>query len=127
MILAVSAAGTELSSPVDPRFGRCRYFLFYDTETRRSEALPNAAGQAGGGAGVQAAQQVANKEARVVLTGNVGPNAHQALSAAEISVYTGLSGSVQEAIDRYLSGSLSAAGGPSVAPHHGMSPGKAGA
>ena len=122
MILAISAAGTELSASVDPRFGRCRYFVFYDTETAKVEAQPNAAGQAGGGAGVQAAQHVANQGAQVVLTGNVGPNAHQALSAAEITVCTGVSGTVQEAIDRYASGELSGADSPTVSPHHGMRP-----
>jgi len=127
MILAISAAGTDVSSQVDPRFGRCRYFVFFDTETKRVEAEPNAAGQAGGGAGVQAAQQVANKGAGVVLTGNVGPNAHQALSAAEITVHTGMSGSVKDAIDCYLGGKLSAADSPTVSPHHGMKPGQGGA
>jgi predicted Fe-Mo cluster-binding NifX family protein len=127
MIVAVSAAGTEIGSPVDPRFGRCRYFLFFDTESKSVEAEPNPAGQAGGGAGIQAAQLVAGKGTQVLLTGNVGPNAHQALSAAEITVYTGMSGSVKEAIDCYLSGQLSAADSPTVPPHHGMRGGRGGA
>jgi len=127
MIVAVSATGTEITAPIDPRFGRCRYFLFFDSETRKVEALSNSAGQAGGGAGVQAAQQVAGKGAQVVLTGNVGPNAHQALSAAEISVYTGMSGTVKEAIDCYLSGKLEAADKATVPPHHGMGAGQGGA
>ena len=127
MIVAVSAAGTDVSAEVDPRFGRCRCFVFFDTETKAVEAETNAAGQAGGGAGVQAAQQVANKAAQVVLTGNVGPNAHQALSAADIAVYTGMSGTVKSAIDCYLSGELSAADNPTVSPHHGMRGGQGGA
>ncbi len=127
MIIAVSAAGTDVSAQVDPRFGRCRYFLFFDTDTQKAEAEPNPAGEAGGGAGVQAAQQVANKGAEVVLTGNVGPNAHTALSAAEIAVYTGIAGSIKDAIDCYLSGQLSAAEGPTVSPHHGMRGGQGGA
>jgi predicted Fe-Mo cluster-binding NifX family protein len=122
MIIAVSAAGTDVTAQVDPSFGRCGYFLFFDSETGKAEAQANEAGQAGGGAGVQAAQLVAGKGAGVLLTGNVGPNAHQALSAAEIAVYTGLSGSVKEAIDAYLGGRLEAAQGPTVSSHHGMGP-----
>ena len=99
MIVAVSATGTDVTAQVDPRFGRCRCFVFFDSDTKGVEAEANIAGQAGGGAGVQAAQQVANKGAQVVLTGNVGPNAHQALSAADIAVYTGMSGTVKEAIE----------------------------
>ncbi|MBN1837012.1 MAG: NifB/NifX family molybdenum-iron cluster-binding protein [Spirochaetales bacterium] len=127
MIIAVSSIGTDLNAPVDPRFGRCRYFVFFDNDTQKVEAEVNAAGQAGGGAGVQAAQQVANKGAEVILTGNVGPNAHQALSAAEIGIYTAVSGSVKDAIDSYLSGKLTAAGGATVPPHHGMRSGPGGA
>jgi predicted Fe-Mo cluster-binding NifX family protein len=127
MIVAVSATGTEITAAVDPRFGRCRYFLFFDSDTQKVEALANAAGQSGGGAGVQAAQQVADKGAQVVLTGNVGPNAHQALSAADIVVYTGLSGTAKEAIDCYLSGQLKATGDATVPPHHGMGSGQGGA
>ncbi|MBN1774294.1 MAG: NifB/NifX family molybdenum-iron cluster-binding protein [Deltaproteobacteria bacterium] len=122
MIIAVSAAGTEFDSPVDPRFGRCRYFVFYDTETKQLEAQPNTAGQLGGGAGVQAAQQISDKGAQVVLTGNVGPNAHQALSAAEITICTGASGTIREAVERYAAGGFGKTDGPTVAPHHGMKP-----
>ena len=38
MRLCISSSGSDISSAVDPRFGRCQYFLFVDTETLDVEA-----------------------------------------------------------------------------------------
>ena len=77
MKIAISANGTDRNAQVDPRFGRCQYFLIIDTDGDQTEAVPNAAQSAGGGAGIQAAQTVADRNVEAVLTGNVGPNAHR--------------------------------------------------
>ncbi|MBN2551350.1 MAG: NifB/NifX family molybdenum-iron cluster-binding protein [Spirochaetales bacterium] len=125
MKIAVSASGTDQSAQVDPRFGRCQYFLIIDSESNETEAVPNAAQTAGGGAGVQAAQTVADHGAQTVLTGNVGPNAHRALEAANISVITGVSGAVSDALKAFREGKYKAVDGPTVQSHFGMSgPGK---
>lgn len=34
MKICVSSTGKEKNSPVDVRFGRCRYFMIYDTEKK---------------------------------------------------------------------------------------------
>jgi predicted Fe-Mo cluster-binding NifX family protein len=104
MKVAVSATGTDLNAQVDPRFGRCAYFIIVDTDTMAFEAIQNPYITAGGGAGIQSAQLVANKGAQAVLTGNCGPNAFQTLSAAGVQVITGVSGTVGEAVERYKSG-----------------------
>jgi len=41
MKIAVSASSPELDSSVDPRFGRCPYFLIVDPETMEFEAVEN--------------------------------------------------------------------------------------
>ncbi len=41
MKIAVSATGPELEDLVDPRFGRCRYYIIADTEARKYEAVTN--------------------------------------------------------------------------------------
>ncbi len=120
MKIAVSAVGEDLDAAVDPRFGRCRYFLLVDEATMRFEAVPNEAAMSGGGAGIQAAQIVADKGADVVLTGNVGPNAFRTLSAAGIKVITGVSGSVRSALERYKRGELRGADRPNVEGHYGI-------
>lgn len=121
MKIAVTASGGELSSAVDPRFGRCQYFIIYETDAKALvEVLDNAAAQAAGGAGIQAGQLIVNKGVKAVLTGNVGPNAAGVLSGGGVAVYTGMSGTVQEAVDKFVAGGLSASSGPTVGMHAGM-------
>jgi predicted Fe-Mo cluster-binding NifX family protein len=107
MNVIVTAKGVGLDSPVDPRFGRARYFVLVDILTGELAAHDNALNlNAPQGAGIQAAQTVARLGAEAVLTGHVGPKAFATLQAAGIKVYTDASGTVREAIDRLKAGRL---------------------
>jgi len=123
MKVAVSAAGPNLDSPIDPRFGRCQYLLIVDSESLDFEAVENPAMTAPGGAGIQAAQLVGQMGAGAVITGDCGPNAYQVLSAAGIGIFVGASGSVRQAIEAYKRGELRATPGPSAEAYSGMGPG----
>ena len=101
MKICVTATANSLDAQIDPRFGRCSYFIIVDSETLQFEAVSNMAAGASGGAGIQAAQTVANKSVKLLIAGNVGPKAFQALSAAGIEVATGAFGSVREAVEKY--------------------------
>lgn len=120
MRIAVSANSPDLNADVDPRFGRCQYFIIVDPDTLDFEVMTNSGGMGSGGAGISTAQLIAGKGLEVVLTGNCGPNAYQVLSAAGIKVVTGVSGKVKEAIQSYKSGKLQASSQPNVAGHFGM-------
>ena len=124
MKIAISATGPALDAQVDPRFGRCRYFVIVDLETTQFEALENSGAMGSGGVGISAAQMIAGKGVEAVITGNCGPNAHQALSAAEIKVITGVTGNIRDAIEDYKSGKLQASSQPNVSAHSGMNPNK---
>jgi predicted Fe-Mo cluster-binding NifX family protein len=119
MKIAISATAPHLDADLDPRFGRCPYLLIIDTETMEFEAVENPAMSAPGGAGIQAAQAVADRGVKAVITGNCGPNAYQALSAAGIEVAVGASGSVRQAVEAYRQGRLRPTGGPSTSPGYG--------
>ena len=121
MKIAITATSQALDAEIDSRFGRCRYFVIVDLETMQSKALDNSAATGSGGVGVSTAQMIAAEEVEAVITGNCGPNAHQALSAAGIKVITGVTGSVQDAIEGYKSGKLQASSQPNVSAHSGMS------
>ncbi len=118
--IAITSMGDNLNSQVDPRFGRCQFFIIVDPETMQFEAVPNPNLQAPSGAGIATAQMIAQKGVDTVITGNVGPNAYQTLSAAGIKVLTGASGTVKEVIENYKQGKLQSAAGPSVQAHFGM-------
>ncbi len=120
MKIAMSATAASLDAEIDPRFGRCQYFLIVDPETMQFEALENSSAMAGGGAGISTAQNIAGKGVEAVLTGNCGPNAYQVLSAAGIKVVTGVSGKIQDAIEKYKLGKLIASSQPNVSGHFGM-------
>jgi predicted Fe-Mo cluster-binding NifX family protein len=121
MKVCISSTRKDLSAPVDPRFGRAQFFLFVDTVTMENECIENPAINAGGGAGTKAAQLVSDKGAQAVLTGNVGPNAFTALSAAGAKIYVGMTGTVQQAIEQFKTGQAHPVSGPSVGAHAGMS------
>jgi len=123
MKIAVTASSPGLEAEVDPRFGRCRHFIIIDPETMQFEALENAGPSAGSGAGVSTAQIIIGKGVDAVLTGNCGPNAHQALSAAGIKVITGVSGKITTAVKDYQAGKFKAADQPNVDAHSGMNTG----
>ena len=120
MKIGISSTGKDLDDQVDSRFGRCQYFLIVDTDTMSFEYISNESAMASGGAGIQAAQSVAKAGVEAVITGNMGPNAFQTLSAAGIKVVTGVSGTVKDAVEKYKKGELKETTAPSVGSHFGM-------
>jgi predicted Fe-Mo cluster-binding NifX family protein len=120
MKICVTATAASLDAQIDPRFGRCSYFILADSETMRFEVIPNIAAGVSGGAGIHAAQTIANKDVNLLIKGNVGPKAFQALSAAGIDVVTGAFGTVREAIEKFKRGELEKTGVPNVGGHFGM-------
>jgi predicted Fe-Mo cluster-binding NifX family protein len=107
MIVAVTAKGTHLSDEVDPRFGRAPYILIVDTETMECQALDNSSNvNAFKGAGIQAATMVAEKGAQVLLTGYCGPNAFRTVQAAGMKVVSDVTGTVRQAVEKFLSGNV---------------------
>ncbi|MEA3305336.1 MAG: NifB/NifX family molybdenum-iron cluster-binding protein [Candidatus Omnitrophota bacterium] len=123
--ICVTSQGNTLDSQVDPRFGRCQYFIIVNTETLEFEAIQNPNLDTMGGAGVQSGQLVASQQVKAILTGNVGPNAFQTLQAAGVTVITGVSGSIKDAVEKYKKGELKPTDNPNVGSKFGM-PGKGG-
>ncbi len=123
MNIAVTSKGNTLDSEVDPRFGRCQWFLIVNTDDMTFEAVENANTAAGGGAGVQSGQLMAERDVKCVLTGNCGPNAFSTLQAAGIQVITGVGGVVRDAVEHYKAHSLSASDAANVGSHFGMGQG----
>ena len=118
MTIAITATGKDMSSNVDPRFGRAKYFIVVDTDTNEAAAHDNTQNlNAAQGAGIQAGETVARLGAAAVITGNVGPKAFAALRAGGISVFIGAGGSVRETIDQLKAGRLKQAEKPTAESH----------
>jgi predicted Fe-Mo cluster-binding NifX family protein len=120
MKVAVTAKGKTLESEIDPRFGRCPYFLIVDVNDLTFHAISNANISVGGEAGVQSGQLMAEHDVECVLTGSCGPNACSTLNTAGITVVTGVSGVVKDVVDQYSKGLLAPTTGANVGSHAGM-------
>lgn len=107
-----------MDSPMDPRFGRARYFIVVDTDTGNFSAHDNALNlNAVQGAGIQSAKNIADLGVDALITGHVGPKAYTALEAAGIPVFTSASGTVQDALKAFQAGTLAKADRPTVSGH----------
>ena len=119
MKLIITSQGTDPADQVDPRFGRARYFILFDTDSEEFKVLDNADQvEATQGAGVQAAQNVVNSGAEILLTGHCGPKAFKVLSAAGVKIYSGVEGTVQEAVKAWGSDELKLLADPDGTPDH---------
>lgn len=120
MKLAISAAGTDRQAALDSWFGRCAYFVVCDTETGEVQAVRNEAGEAGGGAGIKAAQIVVETGAGAVVTGNIGPNALEVLQQAGLRSFVAEHGRVEELVDAFKAGRLREIAAPTTGQYGGM-------
>lgn len=114
MKIAVSSTGPGMDSEIDFRFGRCKYFVIVEVdkkEIKGNESIENGNKDQLGGAGITAAQSVADRGVNVVITGNLGPRAFTVFEQIGIEVYQG-SGKVNQAVEKFLKGELEKLSGP---------------
>jgi predicted Fe-Mo cluster-binding NifX family protein len=123
MKVAISSSGKDLNSQLNPRFGRCAYFLVINPDDMSFEVFNNESSVLGGGAGIQSAQFLASKGVDAVITGNCGPNAVQTLSAAGVELFAGQTGTVKAVVERFKKGDLRPTSEATVDSHFGMAPG----
>lgn len=110
MKIAITAQNPSPDSQLDPRFGRAPWLMIFDPDHNSWQALDNSTGRdASHGAGIQAAQTVADRQVGAIVTGAIGPKAFRSLSAAGIKIFHGASGSVADALQAYRAGELAEA------------------
>ena len=124
MKICITSLGSTLDSSIDPRFGRAQYFLILDGRGSLKEALTNPATGAIRGAGVAAAQEISSKGVKVLITGNIGPNAFYVLGSTDIKVFLAKPGlTVKEAFSAWKEDKLTQLKKPTVSGHFGRGPG----
>ncbi|MEA5060456.1 MAG: dinitrogenase iron-molybdenum cofactor biosynthesis protein [Clostridia bacterium] len=106
MKIAMPVEDKSLDSGVCPSFGRAPYFLFYNMLTNASYFLQNAAATSQGGAGIKAAQVIADEKVQALLTPRCGENAAQVLKESGVVLYKTVAGTARENIDALAEGKL---------------------
>lgn len=108
MKIAISSTTQSIEDKMDETFGRCPYFIIAeikDGKMEKFEAIKNESINQSSGAGITAAQLVAEKEVKAVITGNVGPRVFDILNQFKIKMYTS-DGNVKEAIQNFIDNKL---------------------
>jgi len=124
MKICVTAGAASLDAPVDPRFGRCPFFVIVDVDSMDVNSVANTYAGESSGVGIQAAQTIARQGAKALVTGNIGPNALQTLISANIDVYQLQGVTVRDAVDKFKRGELTKISGPTRPAHGGMGMGQ---
>ncbi len=107
MKVAIPSSSNTEDAKMDGRFGRCTYFCIYDSEKDTLEFVNNPAVNARGGAGFQAVEFLINKEVKVVIVPQLGPNADGVLKRGNVEVFQGENISVKELIEKWKNNALS--------------------
>ncbi len=119
MKVAISSSGTTLESIIEARFGKCPYFIIYDTDSNIFSYIENKERQETEGGGIKVAQMISDVEVDSVITVNIGPNAYGVLSTDLIEVYSGVTGTVKNAINRFKNDELEPVSEPDAPPYSG--------
>ncbi|MBN2890494.1 MAG: NifB/NifX family molybdenum-iron cluster-binding protein [Bacteroidales bacterium] len=109
MKIAFTAKGKDLQAEVDARFGRCPFFVIYDTETKLTEVIDNQdSSQEAHGAGPKTAQKLAEYKCQVLITGNgPGGNASSVVERMKIEIFIGAADmKIENALQAYQNGDL---------------------
>jgi len=108
MKIAISSTGKNLTDNVSEVFARCPYFVIAEIENgeiKKTEAIKNESENQMGGAGISAAQLMAEKNVNAVIAKNVGPRALDVLKQFNIEIYSG-EGAIKEALKKFIDGKL---------------------
>lgn len=108
MRIAVSATEDRgLDSAISPHFGRCPYFVLVDVQDQQVQGVQTLANPYYGHHQLgQVPGFIHTQGADVMLTGGMGGRAVGFFEQYGIQAVTGANGSVRQALDLFLSGSL---------------------
>ena len=86
MIVAITSTGNSLESFIDPRFGRCSYFVFYNTETKESVFQPNPFKDNDEGVGVAVVDWISAFSCSKIISGQFGMKIKPLLDESRIQL-----------------------------------------
>jgi len=86
MKIAITSTGNTLESALDFSFGRCSFFVIYNTESRALEFIPNPNKDLEEGAGPASVQLVASKNVTKIISGEFGMKIKPLLDSMKIQM-----------------------------------------
>ncbi len=86
MRVAITSTGNSLVSNLDQRFGRCTYFIIYDTESKETEYIPNPNKDVQEGAGPASVQLLASHDVKKIISGEFGIKIKSLLESLKIQM-----------------------------------------
>ena len=86
MKIAITSSGNTLDSKIDSRFGRCTYFVIYDTDNQSVEFIPNPNKDSVEGAGPASVQVVAARNVSKVVSGEFGAKVKSLFDSLQIQL-----------------------------------------
>ena len=98
MLIAVSINKPDLLAELSDTFGRSKYFIIYNSNDNKSEILINPFSMEMGGAGIQSARFLFEKNIDVLITTDIGAHPLSFLNSLNIKVYRCVKESAEEAI-----------------------------
>ena len=101
---------------VDELFGRCPYFLIVQMKDKKImdvDSIQNSSSKKAGGAGISAAQCIAEENVDAVITGSVGPRAEDVLRQFDIESYHG-AGCIKDVLQEFIKGNLKKINEPAI-------------
>jgi len=101
MKLLITSKGSNFLDPFDIIFGRCEYFILYNSELNTFKAIKNDAKNLEEGAGIDAAQVVMDLNVDVLLTGRLGPKARRKIEDSDIKVHFVEGETVADVVEEY--------------------------
>ena len=86
MIVAITSTGNSLESFIDPRFGRCSCFVFYNTETKEFVFQPNPFKDNDEGVGVDVVEWITTFSCSKIVSGQFGMKIKPLLDESRIQL-----------------------------------------
>ncbi|MFO7573563.1 MAG: NifB/NifX family molybdenum-iron cluster-binding protein [Bacteroidales bacterium] len=86
MRTAITATGNKSDSLIDRKFGRCAFFVIYDSETRSVEYIPNPFADAEESAGAHAVRLLEDREVKRIIAGDFGLKIKPLLDSLKIQM-----------------------------------------
>lgn len=86
MKVAITSSGNTYESVLDRRFGRCKYFVIFDTVSNSVEFIPNPNINAEEGAGPASVKIIADKGVEKVVSGEFGIKIKPMLDSLKIQM-----------------------------------------